>query len=98
MALQQLIPRDYSEANSQAQRIQWTINRAVGHAFVRCIGPMSLRPSDVSGPLQDRGTGLELRIEPLVAVTDFRDDPGRHLAAKLRGWAKLLNHAAASLE
>jgi hypothetical protein len=41
---------------------------------------------------------VELHVEPLVTITDFRDQPGRRLAATLREWAALLNQAAASLE
>ena len=59
---------------------------------------MRLRPRDVSSPDQDARYGLELRIEPLVTMTDFRDEPARKIAATLREWAALLNQAAASLE
>jgi hypothetical protein len=59
---------------------------------------MKFRPRDVSIPDQDVRYGLKLRIEPLVTITDFRDQPARGIAATLREWAALLNQAAASLE
>jgi len=86
------------EAGRQAQRNQKAINTAIGRQFVRCSAPMRFRPRDVSSPDQDLRYGLELRIEPLVTITDFRDRPGRRLAATLREWAALLNQAAASLD
>ena len=50
-------------------------------------------------PTRSRRTlWAELRIEPLVTITDFRDEPARKIAAKLREWAALFNQAAASLE
>ena len=42
--------------------------------------------------------GLELRIEPLVTITDFRDQPARRIPATLREWEAILKQAAASLE
>ncbi len=86
------------EAGRQAQRIQKAINTAVGRPFVRCSAPMRFRPQDVSRPDQDFRYGLELRIEPLVTITDFRDQPARRIAVTLREWAALYNQAAASLE
>jgi hypothetical protein len=86
------------EAGRQAQDIQRTINTVIGRQFVRCSAPMRFRPRDVSSPDQDVRYGLELRIEPLVTITDFRDQPGRRLAGTLREWAAMLNQAAASLE
>jgi hypothetical protein len=89
---------EYTEGNKQAQRIQKTINAAVGRSFAKCLAPMRLRPRDISSPNQDARYGLELRIEPLITTTDFRDEPARKIAARLREWAGLLNQAAASLE
>jgi len=86
------------EAGRQAQEIQRTINTSVGRQFARCSAPMRFRPRDVSSPDQDLRYGLELRIEPLVTITDYREQPARRIAAKLREWATLLNQAAASLE
>jgi hypothetical protein len=59
---------------------------------------MRFRPRDVSSTDQDVRYGLELRIEPLVTITDFRDQPARRMAATLREWAVLFDQAAASLE
>jgi len=59
---------------------------------------MRFRPRDVSSPDQDLPYGLELRVELLFTITDFRDQPARRIAATLREWAALLNQAAASLE
>ena len=39
-----------------------------------------------------------MRIEPLVTITDFGDQPARRIAATLRESAALLNQAADSLE
>jgi hypothetical protein len=85
-------------AGGKAQRIQKAINTAIGRRFVHCSAPMRFRPRDVSNPDQDVRYGLELRIEPLLTITDFRDEPARKIAAKLREWAALFNQAAASLE
>jgi hypothetical protein len=86
------------EAGGKALRIQKAINTAIGRQFVRCSAPMRFRPRDLSNPDQDVRYGLELRIEPLVSITDFREQPARRIAATLREWAALLNRAAASLE
>jgi hypothetical protein len=59
---------------------------------------MRFRPRDVSSPDQDLRYGLELRVEPLVTIADFREQPAQRIAATLREWAALLNQAAASLE
>lgn len=66
--------------------------------FARCTAPIRLRPSDLSSADQDPRYGFELRIEPLEMMTDFRDEPSRKIAVRLREWAALLNQAAASLE
>jgi len=55
-------------------------------------------PGDLSSADQDPRYGLELRIEPLEMMTDFRDEPARKIAVRFREWAALLNQAAASLE
>jgi hypothetical protein len=47
---------------------------------------------------QDVRYGLELRIEPLVTIADFREQTARRIAATLREWSALLNQAAASLD
>jgi hypothetical protein len=86
------------EAGRQAQDIQRTINTAIGRQFARCSAPMRFRPRDVSSPDQDLRYGLELRVEPLVTIADFREQPAQRIAATLREWAALLNQAAASLE
>jgi hypothetical protein len=85
------------EANRKAQNIQKTINTAVGRRLVRCVD-LTFKPRDVSSPDQDVRYGLELRIEPLVTIADFREQPARRIAATLREWSALLNQAAASLE
>ena len=56
------------------------------------------RPSDLSSADQDPRYGLELRIEPLEMMTDFRHEPARKIAVRLRERAALLDQAAASLE
>ena len=86
------------EAGRQSQRIQKAINTAIGRQFARCSAPMRFRPRDVSSEGQDVRYGLELRIEPLVTITDFQDQPARRIAATLREWSALLNQGAASLE
>ena len=98
MTANRLSQEGHMEAGRQAQRIQKAINTAVGRPFVRCSAPMRFRSQDVSSPDQDVRYGLELRIEPLVTITDFREQPARRIAATLREWAALLNQAAASLE
>jgi len=98
MTAGRLTKEESMEAGGKAQRIQKAINTAIGRQFVRCSAPMRFRPRDVSNPDQDVHYGLELRIEPLLTITDFRDDPARKIAAQLREWAALFNQAAASLE
>jgi hypothetical protein len=72
MTVGHLTREEGMEAGGKAQRIQKAINTAIGRQFVRCSAPMRFRPRDVSNPDQDVRYGLELRIEPLVAITDFR--------------------------
>jgi hypothetical protein len=98
MTTEHLTREECTEARKQAQRIQKTINAAAGPQFARCSAPLRLRPRDLSSADQDPRYGLELRIEPLEIATDFRDDPARKIAAKLRQWAARFNQAAASLE
>jgi hypothetical protein len=98
MPAKHLALQECTEARQQAQRIQRTINAAAGPRFARCTAPIRLRPGDLSSADQDPRYGLELRIEPLEMMTDFRDEPARKIAARLREWAALLNQAAASLE
>jgi hypothetical protein len=57
-----------------------------------------LRPGDLTSANQDPRYGLELWIELLEMMTDFRHEPGRKIAVRLREWAALLERAAASLE
>jgi hypothetical protein len=98
MTAKHLTSQECSDARSQAQRIQKTVNIAVGRRLARCTAPLTIRPRDLPNADQDARYGLELRIEPLEFVTDFRDEPDSKIAARLREWAALLNRAAASLE
>jgi hypothetical protein len=98
MIADRLSQEEHAEASRKAQNIQKTINTAAGRRLVRCSAPMRFRPQDVSSPDQDVRYGLELRIEPLVTITDFREQPAPRIAATLREWAALLNQAAARLE
>jgi hypothetical protein len=98
MTTDRLSQEEHAEASRKAQNIQKIINTAVGRQFVRCSAPMRFRRRDVSSPDQDMRYGLELRIEPLVTITDFREQPAQRIAATLREWAALLNQAAACLE
>jgi hypothetical protein len=93
-----LTREECTEAGGQAQRIQKAINTAIGRQFARCSAPMRFRPRDVSSPDQDLRYGLELWVEPLVTIADFREQPGRRIAATLREWAAFLEQAAATLE
>ena len=98
MPAKHLTLQECSEARKQAQRIQRTINAAAGLRFARCTAPIRLRPGDLSSADHDPRYGLELRIEPLEMMTDFRHEPARKIAVRLREWAALLERAAASLE
>jgi hypothetical protein len=99
MTANRLSQEEHMEADRQAQNIQKTINSAVGRRLVRCVARLKLIwPRDVSEPDQGARYGVELRVEPLVTIADFRHEPSRKIAAKLRGWAELLNRAAASFE
>jgi len=86
------------EAGRQAQKIQKAINTAIGRQFARCSSPMRFRPREVSSEDQDVRYGLELRIEPLATIIDFREQPARRIAATLREWSALLNQAEVSLD
>ena len=99
MTADRLTREEHVEASRQAQSIQRTINTAIGRRLVRCVAPLRLiSPRHVSSPDQGARYGVELRIEPLVTITDYRDQPARRIAATLREWSALLNQAAASLE
>src|SRR5271169_1301789 len=98
MTAKPLTLQECTEARQQAQRIQRTINAAAGPRFARCSAPIQLRPSDLASADQDPRYGLELRIEPLEMMADFRHEPARKIAMRLREWASLLERAAASLE
>jgi hypothetical protein len=98
MAADHLSQEEHTEARRQAQNIQKTINTAVGRRLVRCVGPLKIRQRDVSSPDQAPRYGIELRVEPLVTITDCQDQSDRPIAAALREWAALLNQAAASLD
>jgi len=97
MTADRLSHEEQMEANGKAQTIQRTINTAVGRRLVRCVGPLKFSPREVSNPGQGPRYGMELRVEPLVAIADFREQPAQRIAATLREWAALLNQAAASL-
>jgi len=98
MTTEHLTRLECTEASKQAQQIQRAVNAAAGRRLARCSAPIRFRPRDITNADQDSRYGLELRIEPLETVTDFRNEPGRKIAARLREWALLLNQAAASLE
>jgi hypothetical protein len=80
------------------RRVQRTINTAIGRRLVRCVAPLTFKPRDISNPDQGACYGVELRVESLVTIVDFREQPARQIAATLREWAALLNQAAASLD
>jgi hypothetical protein len=99
MTADRLSQEEQMEATRQAQNVQRTINTVVGRRLVRCVAPLKLiRPRDHSEPDQGARYGVELRVEPLVTIADFRHEPAQKIAATLREWAALLNQAAASLE
>jgi hypothetical protein len=99
MSAHRLSREEELEASRQARRIQSTINSATGCQLVRCVAPLKvLRSRNVSSPDEAARYGVELRVEPLVTIADFCDEPARQIAATLRGWAALLSQAAASLE
>jgi hypothetical protein len=98
MTADRLSQEEHLEASRKAQNIQKTINTAVGRRLVRCLAPLKFRRSNVSSPDQGARYGVELRVEPLITVAEFREQPDRPIAATLREWAALLNQAAASLE
>ncbi len=98
MTADRLSQEEHVKATRKAQDIQKTINAAVGRRLVRCVGPLKIRQREAFSPDQTPRCGVELRIEPLVTITDFQDQPARRIAATLREWAALLNQAAASLE
>ena len=98
MTAKPLTLQECTQARQQAQRIQRTVNAAAGLRFARCTAPIRLRPSELSSADQDPRYGIELRIEPLEMMTDFRHEPATKIAVRLREWAALLNQAAASLE
>jgi hypothetical protein len=99
MCAERLSQEERFEATQQAQRIQNTINSAIGRRFVRCAAPLKIiRPHNVSVTAAGPGYGIELRIEPLVTIVGLGNEPARSIAATLREWANLLNRAAASLD
>jgi hypothetical protein len=98
MPAKHLTSQECTEARQQAQRIQKTINAAAGRRFAQCTAPIRLRPGDLSSADQDPRYGLELRIEPLEMMTDFRLEPARKIAVRLREWAALLNQAVVTLD
>jgi hypothetical protein len=98
MTPDRLSQAEHVKATRKAQDIQKTINAAVGRRLVRCVGPLKIRQREVSSPDQAPRYGIELRVEPLVTITDCQEQPARRLAATLREWASLLIQAAASLE
>lgn len=84
MTAKPLTLQECTVARHEAQRIQRTINGAAGPRFARCTAPIRLRPSDLSSADQDPRFGLELRIEPLKMMTDFRDESAQKIAMRLR--------------
>jgi hypothetical protein len=99
MSADRLSREEELEASRQARRIQSKINTAIDRHLVRCVAPLKvLRSRNVSGTDEGSRYGIELRVEPLVTIADFSDEPARQIAATLRGWAALLSQAAASLE
>ena len=99
MSTHRLSREEEQKAGRQARKIQSTINSATGRQLVRCVAPLKvLRSRNVSSPDEGAHYGVELRVEPLVTIADFRDEPARQIAATLRGWAALLSQAASSLE
>jgi hypothetical protein len=98
MTADRLIQEERMEANGKARTIQRTINTAVGRRLVRCVAPLKIRQRDASSPDQAPRYGIELRVEPLVTIADFKEQPVRRIAATLREWAALLNQAATSLD
>jgi hypothetical protein len=97
MTADRFIQDDRVEASRKAQSIQKSINTAAGRRLVRCLALKS-RSRQVSGPDQGASYGVELRVEPLVTIADFREQAAGQIAAALREWAALLNDAAANLE
>jgi hypothetical protein len=82
MTADRLSQEEHTEALRQAQSLQETVNAAIGHRLVRCVAPLRLiRPRNVSSPDQGTRYGVELRIEPLVTIEDFREQPARRIAA-----------------
>jgi hypothetical protein len=98
MTPDRLSQAEQMEATRKAQNIQKTINAAVGHRLVRCVAPLKIRQRDAFSPDQTPRYGIELRIEPLVTITDCQEKPARRIAVTLREWAALLDRAAASLK
>jgi hypothetical protein len=98
MTTKPLTPQECTDARKQAQQIERTVNAAAGPRFARCTAPIRLRARDLASVDQDPRYGLEIRIEPLEMMTDFRDEPAQKIAVRLREWAALLERAAASLE
>jgi hypothetical protein len=99
MTADYLSQEEHTEARRQAQSLQETVNAAIGRRLIRCVAPLRLiRPRNVSSSDQGARYGVELRVEPLVTIADFRYEPARKIADTLREWAALLNQAAASLE
>jgi hypothetical protein len=98
MTADRLSQEEHTEARRQAQSLQESINAAVGRRLVRCVGPLKIRSRDVPSPEPAPRYGIELRVEPLVTITDCQEQPARRIAVTLREWAALLDRAAASLE
>jgi hypothetical protein len=97
MTADRLSQEEHIEANRKAQNIQKTINTAVGRRLVRCVD-LTFKPRDVSNLEQGARYGVDLRVEPLVTIADFQEQPAQRIAVTLREWAALLNQAATSLE
>jgi hypothetical protein len=97
MTADRLSQEEHVEATRKAQNIQKTINAAVGRRLVRCVD-LTFKPRDASNPEQGARYGVDLRVEPLVTIADFQEQPAQRIAVTLREWAALLNQAAASLD
>ena|ERR1700685_1532507 len=100
MSSDRLSLEEQTEARRQAEMIQRIVNTAVGRRLVRCMAPLRfIRTRDVAAaPSQGARFGVELRVEPLVTIADYKEEPAKRMAAVLREWAALLNQGAAALE
>ena len=61
MTADRLSQEEQMEASGKALTIQSTINMAVGHRLVRCVGPLKFRRRDVATTDQGPRYGIELK-------------------------------------